>query len=61
MGTHSVHVHGQDRHSKALLRKRFSRKQLIDVLAKFPACTVVMEACAAGRAIWSGSWSVKYV
>ena len=45
LGKHSFHVHGQDRHGKALLRKKFSRKQLIEFLAKFHACTVVMEAC----------------
>jgi transposase len=46
LGKHSFHVHGQDRHGKALLRKKFSRKQLVEFLAKFHACTVVMEACA---------------
>jgi transposase len=46
LGKHSFHVHGQDRHGKALLRKKFSRKQLIEFLATFHACTVVMEACA---------------
>jgi hypothetical protein len=30
LGKHSFHVHGQDRHGKALLRKKFSRKQLIE-------------------------------
>lgn len=46
LGKHSFHVHGQDQHGKALLRKKFNRKQLIEFLAKFPVCTVVMEACA---------------
>lgn len=46
LGKHSFHVHGQDRNGKALLRKKFSRKQLIEFLATFQACTVVMEACA---------------
>jgi transposase len=46
VGKHSFHVHGQDRQGKALLRKKFSRKQLIEFLATFHACTVVMEACA---------------
>jgi transposase len=46
LGKHSFHVHGQDLHGKALLRKKFSRKQLIEFLAKFHVCTVVMEACA---------------
>jgi transposase len=46
LGKHSFHVHGQDRRGKALLRKKFSRKQLIEFFATFHACTVVMEACA---------------
>jgi transposase len=46
LGKHSFHVHGQDRHGKALLRKKFSRKQLNEFFATFHACTVVMEACA---------------
>ena len=46
LGEHSFHVHGQDRNGKALLRKKFSRKQLIEFFATFHACTVVMEACA---------------
>ena len=46
LGKHSFHMHGQDRQGKALLRKKFSRKQLIEFLAPFHACTVVMEACA---------------
>jgi transposase len=45
-GKHSFHVHGQDRHGKALLCKKFNRKQLVEFFAKFPACKVVMEACA---------------
>lgn len=46
LGKHSFHVHGQDRHGKALLRMKLNRKQLIEFFAKFHACTVVMEACA---------------
>jgi transposase len=46
LGKHSFHVHGQDRQGKALLRKKFSRKQLVEFLATFQACTIVMEACA---------------
>jgi transposase len=46
LGKYSFHVHGQDRHGKALLRKKFNRKQLIEFFATFHACTVVMEACA---------------
>lgn len=46
LGKHSFHVHGQDRNGKALLRKKFARKQLIEFLANFRPCAVVMEACA---------------
>lgn len=46
LGKHSFHVHGQDRHGHAVLRKKFSRKQLIEFFANFASCTVVMEACA---------------
>ena len=45
LGKHSFHVHGQDRQGQALLRKKFGRKQLIEFLATFHACTIVMEAC----------------
>jgi transposase len=40
LGKHSFHVHGQDRHGKALLRKKFSRNQLTEFFAKCRvACT----------------------
>ena len=34
IGKHSFHMHGQNQHGKALLRKKFCRKQLIEFLAK---------------------------
>lgn len=46
LGKHSFHLHGQDRRGKAVFRKKFSRKQLIEFLGTFHPCTVVMEACA---------------
>lgn len=46
LGKHSFHLHGQDRHGKAVFRKKVSRKQLLEFFATFHACTVVMEACA---------------
>jgi transposase len=46
LGKHTFHLHGQDRYGKALLRKKFNRKQLIEFLANFQCCTVVMEACS---------------
>lgn len=46
LGKHGFHVHGQDRHGKAQLRRKFDRKQLLIFLANFQPCTIVMEACA---------------
>lgn len=46
LGKHSFHLHGQDCRGHAVFRKKFSRKQLIEFLATFYPCTVVMEACA---------------
>lgn len=46
LGKHSFHLHGQDRRGKAVFRKKFSRKQLLEFLATFQSCTIVMEACA---------------
>jgi transposase len=46
LGKHLFHLHGQDRHGKALFRKKMRRKQLIEFFATLHACTVVMEACA---------------
>lgn len=46
LGKHTFHLHGQDSKGKALLRKKMSRKQLIQFMATCQACTVVMEACA---------------
>lgn len=46
LGKHGFHVHGQDQHGKALLRRKFDRKHLITFLANFQRCTIVMEACA---------------
>jgi len=49
LGKHSFHVNSLDRHGKAPLRKKFSGKQLIEFLATFHACMVLMT-------IWHGSW-----
>ena len=54
LGKHSFHVHGQDRQGKTLLRKKFSRPQLIAFLATFHPCTIVMEACAGAHLSWRG-------
>lgn len=41
LGKHSFHLHGQDRHGKAVFRKKVNRKQLIEFFAKFHPCIVV--------------------
>ena len=41
LGKHSFHVHGQDHQGKGLLRKKFSRKQLIEFFAHSPRGTTV--------------------
>ena len=46
LGKHSFHVHAQDKHGHALLRKKFSRSQLTTFLSSCSASTVVMESCA---------------
>jgi transposase len=46
LGKHSFHLHGQDRHGKAVFCRKVSRKQLVEFFATFHVCTVVMEACA---------------
>ena len=46
LGKHSFHLHGQDRKGKEVFRRKMTRKQLIGLLANFPVCTIVMEACA---------------
>lgn len=37
LGKHSFHAHGQDRQGKALRRKKFSRKQLIEAICQASA------------------------
>lgn len=46
LGKHSFHVHCQDQHGKAILRKKFTRSKLFEFLATMPTTCVVMEACA---------------
>jgi transposase len=46
LGKHTFHLHGQDRQGRAVLRKKCNRTQLIELLANFQRCTVVMESCA---------------
>lgn len=45
LGKNSFHIHCQDRHGKAVFRKKFTRSKLFEFLATCQATTVVMEAC----------------
>lgn len=45
LGKNSFHIHCQNRHGKAIYRKKFSRSKLIEFLATCPAATITMEAC----------------
>lgn len=45
LGKNSFHVHCQDRHGKAVFRKKFTRQKLYEFLATCPTTTIVMEAC----------------
>lgn len=50
LGKNSFHIHGQDRHGKAIYRKKFTRAKLFQFLANCPATTIVMEACSGTEA-----------
>lgn len=41
----SFHIHCQNRHGKAVYRKKFTRAKLIEFPATYPATTIAMEAC----------------
>ena len=46
LGKHSFHLHGQSDNGKQTLRKKVTRKRLLEFIVTAKACTVVMEACA---------------
>jgi transposase len=39
-------IHGVDEHGKCALKRQVRREQLLEVMAKLPACLVGMEACS---------------
>src|ERR1700745_1624007 len=41
LGKHTFHLHAQDRHGKAVFRRKMSRKQLVEFFATFHTCVVV--------------------
>jgi transposase len=45
-GKHTFHIHCQDKQGPPLLRKKFSRTQLINFLATSTPSTVAFESCA---------------
>lgn len=46
LGKRTYQVHAQDRRGHLVMRKAFTRSQLLNFLVRVPACRVVMEACA---------------
>lgn len=46
LGKHSFHLHGQDKSSREVFRKKLSRPQMMHFFGNLPSCVVVMEACA---------------
>lgn len=45
LGKNYFHIYCQDRHGKAVYRKKFNRSKLIEFLATCPATTIAMVAC----------------
>ena len=45
IGKHSFHLIGHDLAGHPVLKRQFTRTQLITFLAQHPACRIVMEAC----------------
>jgi len=46
LGKHSFHLHAQDRKGREVFRRKVTRRQLVELFANFPICTIAMEACA---------------
>jgi transposase len=45
-------LHGVDSHGKAVLQRKIRRKELLNFIANFPVCKIVMEACG-GANYWA--------
>jgi transposase len=45
LAKHVFQLHGIDERGIAVLQRQIRRKQLLELLAQLPACTVAMEAC----------------
>jgi transposase len=46
LGKYSFYLHAQNRKGKEVFRRKVTRKQLVELFANFPTCTIAMEACA---------------
>ena len=46
------HVHGENARGKVVVRKRLSRKKLLEFVANLPPCLIGMEACG-GAHYWA--------
>ena len=51
LGKTSFHLIGMDERGNVVLRRRFSRTQLITHISKLDTCLIGMEACS-GSNIW---------
>ena len=54
LGKHSFHLHGQDRHGKAVFRKKMNRKQLFEFFERSTRARWSWKR-AWGRTIWRAS------
>jgi transposase len=46
LGKSAFHVHGVDKSSQVVIRRKLTRRQVLSFFAKLPPCLVGMEACA---------------
>jgi transposase len=54
LGKTVFHLVALDEHSKVVIRKKFSRKQLLAFTANMPHCLIGMEACAGAHFLGAG-------
>jgi len=52
VGKNVFHLYGVDAHGKRCLRKKVTRRQLVELIAQLPCCLIGMEACS-GTHFWA--------
>ena len=52
LGKRCFHVYGADKHGKQVIRKRYTRNNLIKFLSNLSPCLIGLEACA-GSHYWA--------